>query len=1503
MEYPQILFIKVAGIRNTKLLCGTDGALVCDLVIDGGTTEFQPFDIVLRRPKSSSGIQKNTFIFNLPQPTTKFTLTFKKKYNNRPSQQQHLQQQLLIQQQHLQSLQQQQSSENNESANTTTTTTPASIQNHNNEISLAKVNVSLQYSSLTLNRRSSFNSLLNPPPSPSLSSANSTSGNNSPPVLQQQKSTESLSNLQASPRSLENSSEQNNNESTGSTNTNNNNNNNNEQETKQQITLPININSSQNNISSHQSSPMLGGSPNSMFLSASSSPSEAMLSGSPTFIGYNSNNRFSTVPISASLSISSPTLATNNNEDPETPIRIEPSLRWYKLNLLSSNNSGLTSSGSNNNIAGTTNTTGGMVQSNSYTSFAGLQSNASETESTMSNDEPDIQLQISYEPSNIHNLARIKAYHKDLLDLVVQSKLALVHSICDSIDITASQTLAKSLVDVFHTHHKLLHLLKSFIKKEVSQCHDPGTLFRSNSVAMKMVVAYGLKSAQQYLQQVLTPLVVDLCNSPLSLEVDPVKLSPGEDIELNIKNLKIVSQKFFDRIIQSIDSCPKSIIEICYYFKKIVSRKFPAHWKSAVGGFLFLRLFCPACVSPEGQGIISPGRVGITERRSLILVAKCLQNLSNQVLFNQPYMETINDFIQNNLPTLDDYFLKCASRPTEDQTIDGMYVSEESFHEGIVYLQQFIDKNQEKLFKALETNTGISQSDKPKPEKVMEAVEASKRAVISNSSLATILNRARSNSNGSNSSSGSNKGEQQTQQKKRATTTTDKEPKWAGITKNLKIAKQNVITPALNALQKSNPSSSSSNTAPSSSPSSSNQSPEEEIKILNEEFQWSDKSRPAHTVVSTLLRNISNLLKANKLTDTQSLKMNGQPVNWTVIQQTPEFATFSRECNELQSVYFESMQPDYLTAVFINIFNLMMVHLHFLIGPPNSEVRRKQYFTYRYNVSGAYYSLNDIQHGILRSNPKNSLTRVRQIRGGDKRRAFVITTLDPRIHFALFAVNITIPCMRIFSPETIVEDLHRCGEEFCSSKIDICIKKKEISLPKVFSHYGTDFGKSRSEMLKWIFQFLTSGKRTELLELLEKPSFICLYRSESWNPIIYKTRFINDLDEKLTIEKEVEKKQAEKEKVLRRKSRSLTHGNRSSISSKKDSSANTLIQQLKQSSNKSTKMIHSILNETVKTVSECIDLEFIKRTLDILKKSTKQLSFNDWHKGSSASGSGSSGSANNSSTNTADNGSSGTSNSGSKPTLTKASTHLFSNTQIHCLPPNILTSQFTAPLQEFFAITFTIEKEMNKFLDFMEIASFAQSNDISELLSDTHSEINKEIEQLKSTYDYVTPLKQILKQSLQYFNVSITTKSQPVTLNEENLLVNILQEFGLEDYSNSSSNGGILTNKSSPKSSSPVLSSLSSSASSSPNLTSKRQQQVLLLSEKIVDIEKLIDTSNTLQEINILVSKIKKIGKLLTLYEEQAIGRFSPRSLSTQSSSSSLSTTTSTTTTTTTTTT
>lgn len=119
------------------------------------------------------------------------------------------------------------------------------------------------------------------------------------------------------------------------------------------------------------------------------------------------------------------------------------------------------------------------------------------------------------------------------------------------------------------------------------------------------------------------------------------------------------------------DACPRSVRYICGCLQKAVIAKWADERfvrTRVVSGFIFLRLLCPALLNPRQFGLVSE-QPSPAATRSLVMVAKCLQNLANLVEFGgkvweivkvegdwlifvlisqEPYMEVVNPFILKN---------------------------------------------------------------------------------------------------------------------------------------------------------------------------------------------------------------------------------------------------------------------------------------------------------------------------------------------------------------------------------------------------------------------------------------------------------------------------------------------------------------------------------------------------------------------------------------------------------------------------------------------------------------------------------------------------------------------------------------------------------------------------------------------------------------------------------------------------------------------------------------
>lgn len=71
----------------------------------------------------------------------------------------------------------------------------------------------------------------------------------------------------------------------------------------------------------------------------------------------------------------------------------------------------------------------------------------------------------------------------------------------------------------------------------------------------------------------------------------------------------------------------------------MVILKYPEVNMQIIGGFFFLRFFCPVLIDPTGNKIISE-QLSATARRTIVIATKIIQNISNGLEFGKKEVKT-----------------------------------------------------------------------------------------------------------------------------------------------------------------------------------------------------------------------------------------------------------------------------------------------------------------------------------------------------------------------------------------------------------------------------------------------------------------------------------------------------------------------------------------------------------------------------------------------------------------------------------------------------------------------------------------------------------------------------------------------------------------------------------------------------------------------------------------------------------------------------------------------
>lgn len=195
--------------------------------------------------------------------------------------------------------------------------------------------------------------------------------------------------------------------------------------------------------------------------------------------------------------------------------------------------------------------------------------------------------------------------------------------------------LATSLLRVFRNERRETELLRILCQAEVARENETTTLFRGASLATTLMDLYMRAECYEFLQSAVMETITRILESKQSAELNPTKMDVNDDACSNAEFLLLILDEVAQSIFTSSEACPRSVRFICHCLQKSVVAKWPTERlvrTRVVSGFIFLRLLCPSLLNPRLFGLVSETPPPAATR-SLVMVAKCLQNLANLVEF------------------------------------------------------------------------------------------------------------------------------------------------------------------------------------------------------------------------------------------------------------------------------------------------------------------------------------------------------------------------------------------------------------------------------------------------------------------------------------------------------------------------------------------------------------------------------------------------------------------------------------------------------------------------------------------------------------------------------------------------------------------------------------------------------------------------------------------------------------------------------------------------------
>jgi hypothetical protein len=224
-------------------------------------------------------------------------------------------------------------------------------------------------------------------------------------------------------------------------------------------------------------------------------------------------------------------------------------------------------------------------------------------------------------------------------------------------------------------------------------------------------------------------------------------------------------------------------------------------------------------------------------------------------------------------------------------------------------------------------------------------------------------------------------------------------------------------------------------------------------------------------------------------------------VHYRSIRRAEAFEQYKQLARGLQPFDLHSLKDrGQRLAFWINIYNTAVIHGVIELGLKQSVKEVPRFFDrMTYEMGGFRFSLNDMEHGILRGNRRHPYRFFRPFGRNDSRLEFVIAPPDPRIHFALVCGARSCPPIGFYEADQIDFQLQLAALSFINSpQVKILPQEGMVLISKIFKWYKTDFGRSHGAMIETLLNFLDEGENKTFLQQ-NRDRIRIKYQPYDWN--------------------------------------------------------------------------------------------------------------------------------------------------------------------------------------------------------------------------------------------------------------------------------------------------------------------------------------------------------------------------------------------------------------------
>ena len=189
----------------------------------------------------------------------------------------------------------------------------------------------------------------------------------------------------------------------------------------------------------------------------------------------------------------------------------------------------------------------------------------------------------------------------------------------------------------------------------------------------------------------------------------------------------------------------------------------------------------------------------------------------------------------------------------------------------------------------------------------------------------------------------------------------------------------------------------------------------------------------------------------------QHMSQNGTAVDYVGLRQGDLWGELQERLEVLRLLEPNRWPHHQQRTFWINLYNVLTLQAVVEHGHPGSNpLKQLPFFTRKNWVIGPHrFSLDDIEHGILRGNRRNPFFPFKPFEAADPRLGWSLP-LEPRIHFALNCGAKSCPPIGVYTAELLEEQLELATHSFLQSEVEI--DGNVLRLSALLKWYQADFG-------------------------------------------------------------------------------------------------------------------------------------------------------------------------------------------------------------------------------------------------------------------------------------------------------------------------------------------------------------------------------------------------------------------------------------------------------------